>query len=103
MSKITNARPLNQIRHGINLLQNRKTLWQMVRDSFSGRYQMSWITILILFVALAYVLFPFDLIPDFIPVLGWLDDGAVVLLVLKRLVKETQRYNRFKAVGRKYN
>lgn len=26
----------------------------------------------------AYILFPFDLLPDFIPVIGWLDDLATL-------------------------
>lgn len=37
-------------------------------------------------LAVAYVLTPFDLIPDFIPGLGWLDDMLMVVLVLSRLI-----------------
>ncbi len=101
MAKATSMRPAKTLRHGWTLLQNRRTLWQMLRDVFSGKYRMSMLTNLVALFAIAYVIFPFDLIPDFIPVVGWIDDGLVVYLLLLRLVKETQRYNRFKAMGRK--
>jgi uncharacterized membrane protein YkvA (DUF1232 family) len=36
---------------------------------------------------LAYVAFPIDLIPDFIPVLGYADDAIVVTVVLRSVVR----------------
>lgn len=35
--------------------------------------------------ALAYLIFPVDLIPDFIPVLGWSDDAAAIAFAYKRV------------------
>ena len=42
----------------------------------------------VLLLALAaYLALPFDLVPDFVPVAGQLDDAIVVALVLRRLVR----------------
>ena len=38
-------------------------------------------------VALAYLIFPYDIIPDFIPVLGELDDLTVILILLMIAVR----------------
>ncbi len=101
MSRYTVVRPVQNVKHGWHLLRNRKTLWQMIRETLRGTYKMSVLTIGATLLALAYVIFPFDIIPDFIPVVGWMDDGFVIYLLLRRLVKETQRYSRFKAMERK--
>jgi uncharacterized membrane protein YkvA (DUF1232 family) len=50
-------------------------------------------------MGLLYVILPFDF--DWIPFLGWLDDGFIIFLVFKRLQKETQRYIRAKVMERK--
>ncbi|MDA0676914.1 MAG: YkvA family protein [Chloroflexi bacterium] len=38
-----------------------------------------------------YLAMPFDLVPDFIPVLGYMDDVAVVVLTLALMVRLTPR------------
>jgi uncharacterized membrane protein YkvA (DUF1232 family) len=42
---------------------------------------------LLLALALAYVVFPIDLVPDFVPVAGQLDDAIVLALVLRQAVR----------------
>jgi uncharacterized membrane protein YkvA (DUF1232 family) len=40
-----------------------------------------------LWLLLGYLLVPIDLVPDFIPVLGYADDAIVVALALRRVVR----------------
>ena len=42
--------------------------------------------------AVLYVVLPIDLIPDAIPVLGWLDDVGVVALMLRWVSAHVRRY-----------
>lgn len=39
-----------------------------------------------------YLLSPFDVLPDFFPVVGWTDDTAVLLWFLAGLTRESGRY-----------
>ena len=44
-------------------------------------------TKVLLLPAIAYLAFPLDLIPDFIPVIGYLDDAVVLAWALRRIVR----------------
>ena len=44
-----------------------------------------------LFVALAYLALPIDLVPDFIPVIGYADDVIVVGVVLRSVIRRAGR------------
>ena len=43
----------------------------------------------LLWLVLGYLALPFDLVPDFVPVLGYADDAIIVGLVLRSVVRQT--------------
>ena len=48
--------------------------------------QAKWKQIIIVLLAFIYVVSPLDLIPDFIPVFGWLDDLGVLAWAAKQVL-----------------
>ncbi len=81
------------------LFNQAKLFVMMLRDYFSGKYaEVPWKVIAAAVFALGYVIWPFDLIPDFIPVIGWLDDAAVVALVIAAIEKELRKYCEWKGL-----
>ncbi len=59
-----------------------RLVWGLARDERVGGAQK-----LILVGIIGYLLMPIDVIPDFLPILGQLDDVAVVLLGLDLFIK----------------
>ncbi len=68
----------------IRLLQFRKELAILWR-AFMAAETPVWLKGLMLLVP-AYLLFPFDILPDVIPVIGWLDDLVVIPLMVSFIV-----------------
>ncbi len=75
-----------------------KLLMSLVKDYYNGSYrEIPWWSISAVVAALIYVLSPVDLIPDFIPVIGFLDDAAVVAACLSLIRKDLDAYRLWKA------
>jgi uncharacterized membrane protein YkvA (DUF1232 family) len=36
-------------------------------------------------LAVAYIIFPFDFLPDFMPIVGWIDDALVLISLIAYL------------------
>lgn len=53
---------------------------------------------LVIIASLLYILIPVDLLPDFIPLLGWIDDAGFLALILAEVNELAQeRRNTIKA------
>lgn len=63
-----------------------RVISRMVRAYVRGEYrEVPWRSIVVLLAGLLYFLTPVDLIPDFIPVLGLLDDASMVAFIFNML------------------
>ena len=66
-------------------------------DFYEGNYkEVPWGTIAAIVVALLYFVSPIDLIPDFIPVAGYIDDAFVISLAMKFIKDDIERYREWK-------
>lgn len=65
----------------------------MLKDYATGNYrQVPWSSIVSLLAGLIYFLNPLDLIPDFIPLKGLVDDATVMLYVLHAIKGDLDQY-----------
>lgn len=74
-------------------LSNVPVLISMVRSYANKEYpDIPLGTIIAIVSALIYVLSPIDLIPDGVPVIGYVDDAAVVLACLNMIQSDVDEY-----------
>ncbi|WP_456488919.1 YkvA family protein [Caminibacter pacificus] len=77
----------------LSFIDDLKLLFGMITDK---EYSIDKKTYLIIAGAIAYVVLPTDIIPDFIPGVGFVDDAFVIGMVVKQLKNEIESYKRFK-------
>ncbi len=102
----------NRVKRFVNIIKNTvdttpqlisckediKTLCSMLTDWARGNYKhISKRTAIIVGVCIGYVISPIDLIPDFIPVAGKIDDISVILFMLKAVKRELGFYRIWQA------
>ena len=107
------ARDKNQtkqlLRDAVNkAYQNRnqlKAVWEdlmavfrMLKAWSKGDYQsVPWKTIVLSLATVIYFLNPFDMAPDFIPGVGYLDDAVVLGFVVNSIKKELEKFLRWES------
>ena len=70
-----------------------KPLIRMVRCSVSREYlDTPWQSIVLITAALIYFVSPFDAIADFIPIIGFIDDAAVISVVFASISRDVEKF-----------
>lgn len=70
-----------------------KIMFGMLKDYKKGEYrQVPWFTVAAVIFALLYVFNPMDIVPDFIPGVGYVDDFAIFTVVLRFIQTDLHSY-----------
>jgi uncharacterized membrane protein YkvA (DUF1232 family) len=83
----------------IKLLNIVKLMAELIRDYIKSEYkQTPWRTIASFLFSLLYLINPFDLMPDFIPGIGWLDDITIIGLFISGVSRDLKEYCQHKGL-----
>lgn len=75
------------------------TYFEMLKDFFTGKYkEVPFGTIAAIIGSLLYVLLPIDLIPDFIPFVGLIDDAGIISLCINFTKYDLNKYKEYKGI-----
>ena len=74
----------------------------MIWDWFAGRFDWSPMRLFAaLVIGVAYLVSPIDIVPDVIPLAGWIDDLLVATSVIRLARFDLERYRRWKGEVRR--
>lgn len=74
-----------------------KLMFGMLKDFKQGIYtQVPWFTIAAMGLTLLYVLNPMDMLPDFVPGIGYIDDFALFTVIIRFVQSDLHSYLNWK-------
>jgi uncharacterized membrane protein YkvA (DUF1232 family) len=80
------------------------TIFHMVQSYFKGEYkQVPYGTLVKLLTGILYFVFIVDLIPDFIPIIGLMDDAAIVAWIIKSVKHDVEEFKQWESLGERHN
>lgn len=75
------------------VLADLRTLLRLIQAWMKGNYSnVSKANLVLIVGAVVYFLMPIDVVPDFIPVAGFVDDGAVIIWVVDAVKEELAKF-----------
>lgn len=91
------VKKLQELKHDKGGLKKLKetipTFNKMIRSYISGDYKkLPWKSLLLIATGLVYFVSPIDIIPDFIPVAGFLDDMTIILWIVNAIREDVEDF-----------
>jgi uncharacterized membrane protein YkvA (DUF1232 family) len=71
-------------------------LFSMLSDSFNKKYPVPKKTVFVITFALLYLISPIDISPDIIPLIGFVDDVAVLAFAFSLIKDDLENYRAWK-------
>jgi DnaJ-class molecular chaperone len=78
------------------ILQDVKDLFSLFKDAIRGRFRLHPVNIGIVGGGLLYFVLPMDFLPDFLPLVGFIDDVTVLTMIINSLREELIKYRVWK-------
>lgn len=79
------------------VVEDFKLLFALIKDYWRGNYRdVSLWSIGVFVSGIVYILLPVDLLPDFIPFIGQIDDAIILLICLYFLEKDLNKYREWR-------
>jgi curved DNA-binding protein CbpA len=78
------------------ILEDVRELYFLFKDAARGRYRIQPVNLGIIGGGLLYFIIPSDLIPDVLPLVGLLDDVAILTTIINSLQDELSKYRNWK-------
>jgi len=77
-----------------------KEFGRLLKAWASGRYRIvPWRSLFVLLLVAAYAINPIDFIPDWLPVIGVIDDAAMVTFLVRSLRKDIEKFREWEGLA----